>query len=242
MISLPQITDYILSKKDSILWYQGALLIGSQATGYANELSDIDIHVFTTHEDSDHHVIWDILEGHVVSIHINVIKNTLYIIQQKANAWYHYYRRVYGVQSIVLDDPYTVISSMKQLALNTPIVFPYRRDEFIIVFSTLHEFERAFSNFNPFMRQKLLFYVFEQYSFYNGYDHVHEINIWFWKAAQKIFYDDDYAKNHWGKIYPDKVFLWLRQKAFYDYSDENVRELLLYVIAKMKELGDFLFV
>ncbi|MDY3351650.1 hypothetical protein PG357_06590 [Riemerella anatipestifer] len=82
-----------------------------------------------------------------------------------------------------------------------------------------------------------MFYVFEQYSYYIGYDNYYEFNIIFWKHAARIFHDEAYALHHWGKVYPDKKFIEIWEMAYkHPSSREHYIALLNYAIDKMVDI------
>ena len=240
MITKESIQSYVVEKSVLVEHYCGAILIGSQATGYASEFSDIDIHIFIDSPSKQSRTIGDMLDNHMVSIWIYSIEHTLASIKYIAENWWNMYRRMYGVQWYILDDPYHKVESIKNIALRTSTTNEYNIDDLNITLSGFCEFRRTVYDFNPFVREKTLFYIFEQYSYYNGYDHYREFNVIFWKAAQRIFHDDVYALQHRGKIYEDKKFISIWEDVFFNYTDKGFVDMIDYVISQMTNIKNSL--
>ncbi|MGC4129256.1 MAG: hypothetical protein QM564_06780 [Bergeyella sp.] len=89
---------------------------------------------------------------------------------------------------------------------------------------------------NPYALEKLLFHIFEKFSFAIGFDHYDNFDISFWKIAERLFHDDDYALNHRGMIYPDKEFLQLREKAHKEKNSKDIETLMNYSSEKLISL------
>lgn len=235
MISIETITTYVLENFSSLAWYRGAILIWSRATWYATETSDIDIHIIVD-KNNPMNQIWDMLQWITVSVRIYPIDIVLSKINYAATHWSHLYKRMYGIQWVILDDQYDILRSIKSTALSTSIIYTYNFSNLSLVVWWFKEFQRVWNNVS-YLREKLLFYIFEQYSFYMWYDHYNEFNIIFWKHAYKIFHDDDYALAHRWKIYPDKTFINLWEQSYNEPQNQDFfNDLITYTIMKLSEL------
>ncbi|MDY3351649.1 hypothetical protein PG357_06585 [Riemerella anatipestifer] len=68
-----------------------------------------------------------------MSIWIYPIDMILSQIRNAAKHGIHLYRRMYGVQGVILDDRYSMVSRVKNIANTTPIVFEYNANNLGLV-------------------------------------------------------------------------------------------------------------
>ena len=236
MIEIEDIQQYIIKKSSSIDGYLWAILIGSMATWFINESSDIDIHVFVDQTKKKSSSGWDYLNGRTISTIIYPINMVLQRIENTAKNWSHVCKRMYDIQWLILDDPYMIVKNIKENAHTTPIERWYTESELRFSIGWLNEFQRILETLHPYAIDKLLFHIFDQYGFFIWYDHYSEFGLSFWKVANHIFEDDTYALQHRGKIYPDKKFIKLRTHTYNNRTIENINQLLAYSKDKLIEL------
>lgn len=227
------IQQYIIEKSWSIDGYLWAILIGSEATWFTTEDSDIDIHVFVDWTQKKSSIWWCFINNRTTSIIIYPIDIVLKRITNMAKVWSNICKRMYDVQWIILDDPYMIVSNIKETSNMTIIEKGYTEQDLRFIIWWLQEFQRILKTLNSFARNKLLFHVFDQYSFSIWYDHYSEFWLSFWKISDRIFNDDNYALKHRWKIYPEKEFIKLWIDTYNNCTTENLNQLLNYSTNKL---------
>ena len=230
-----KLEEYIQDQSQKIDWYLGSILIGSEATWYSNDKSDIDIHVFVD-QTQQRSSKWDIIDNRIISIIIYPLNDIIKRIEYMAKIWSYRCKRMYGQQWVILDDPYWIMLNLKQTANETKVQNWYNEQDLRFTIWWLQEFERLLESLDIYSTDKLLFHIFEQHSFFIWFDHYNEFTTSFWKIANRIFIDDQYAWNHRWKIYPDKEFINLRIAAYKSKEKSDIYNLLNHSREKLKKL------
>lgn len=232
-----EIKDYIIDCSSQIDGYLGAMLIGSEATGYSVVSSDIDIHIFVDQTQKKSSISWKKIRNRPLSTIIYPIDTVVESIAHMAEIWSYLCKRMYHTQWVIIDDPYDMVKNIKNMSHRTDISKGYSVQDIEFMIGWCYEFQRMLTTLDIYCIDNRLFYIFSQYSFFLGYDHYDNFWFWFWKVANRIFIDDQYALTHRWMIYPDKQFIVLRQDTYHNRTIDNINTLINYTISQLHHVS-----